>query len=193
MTQFGSQNEQGEIGEESDTVNYLATPNATEGTYASERDLLNAVGHDAYGDPDIPPDVLTELAGRFYTALEVDARKRAASAIAKVNTYMVKGVMQQAIQILRRNTLRRSAEISVIGDNTQPPLAFSPDGGFLSTLAGQLGAYSNSSQQFGGPYLLQPVGTQSPFEWRSTGDLWVIAPFAMSNPLYVTTTEYIDS
>lgn len=189
MTQFGDQNQQGATGEEvSVTSADHPFQSDSEGTYAPERDLLNA-----YDNPDVPPDVLIEMAGRFYTALEVNAGKKAAAPIARTHTYMLKGVSLGVTQLLRRDPLRRKAVISVVGDNTQPPLAFCQEAGTLQSLAGQLGAYAIGSQQLSGPYLLQPVGTQAPFDWESSGDLFVIAPFAMTNPLYVTVTEYIDS
>lgn len=182
-----------------DQVNYVSTINddvvrsETESHPADIAQMIDYAGHSAYGNPLVPDDILIEEPQHFYTALPRDAFSKAAAPFVRPYTYLLTSQMVQPTQILRKNPGRRSASVSIVGDNTQPPVVLAPTADVLQGLANQLGNYAIGSMQLAGPFCLQPVGQQSPFQWNSTSDLWICQPFVMTNPLYVTVLEYFDA
>lgn len=171
--------------------------NPTEGTYAGEYDLLNAVGVNSHGDPDVPADILTEEAGRFYTALPLDAFSKAAAPYTRVQTHILPAQGIQPLQILRKNPGRRKAQIIVQANGIDGPVFMSPNSADIQGL-GQLGAYALLTA-VRGPFMLLSGGNvgfgaqPTPMVYESTGDLWAVFPWTQTSAVMVSTVEYYDA
>lgn len=196
MTQFGNQNQDGMTTDYSAAVSDDVQHASAEGVYASERDLL-----DAYGNPAIPPDVLIEDAGRFYTALPLDAFSKAAAGHERVQTYALPTPSFAPVQILRKNPGRREAKIRLSSSTANGAVFYAPHANALSSLQNTgalLGNYAGSSPgMFQGPWGiidLTVVSGNLSFDWNNTGDLWMVSPFAPATAqLYVVVMEAFDA
>lgn len=174
--------------EYSSAIDDTVTQERSEGLYATQAQLLDHV--DAAGSH---ADIFAEHPDMYYTALPLDAFSKAAAPYARVYTYLLASAMPSPIQILRNNPGRRAASLSIVGDNTQPPILLCPSADVLQGLASRIGTWAVTNQNLAGPFLIQPVGQQAPFSWLAAGDLFACQPFVTTNPLYIAVTEYYDA
>lgn len=197
--QFGEQNQDGMAGLSAGITDDIVQ-HSNEAQYAGLREMIDYAGDSAYGHPDVPPDVLIEHAGRFYTALPLDAFKKAGAPRSRSHTYALGGLnVFNPIQILRENPGRRLAEVRITWTVAVPavstPVFWSERGADLQALSSVNGA-ATSPGAISGPWgmgdlLFGPVV----FKWYGTGSLWAVSPFADASvhAVYASVTEHFDA